>query len=95
MICTICFTDLDEQKKRARVHFIPNRKVKVVATHRAPDIMKSPEGREEVTNIKALKAKLVALPAQIEEIELLEVGINFLEANAAYDLVLVSEFKRE
>jgi hypothetical protein len=50
------------------------------------------EGRDKAANIKALKAKLEALPAQIEEIKFFEVGINFIEANVAYDLVLVSEF---
>jgi len=27
LICTICFIDLEEQKERARVHFIPDLKV--------------------------------------------------------------------
>jgi len=51
------------------------------------------EGRDKVANIKMLKAKLEALPAQIGEIKFFEVGINFLEAGVAYDLVLVSEFE--
>ena len=51
------------------------------------------EGRDKVANIKTLKAKLEALPAQIGEIKFFEVGINFLEASVAYDLVLVSEFE--
>jgi hypothetical protein len=44
------------------------------------------EGRDKAANIKAL-------PAQIEEIKFFEVGINFIEASVAYDLVLVSEFE--
>ena len=51
------------------------------------------EGRDKVANIKTLKAKLEALPAQIGEIKFFEVGINFLEAGVAYDLVLVSDFE--
>jgi hypothetical protein len=56
-------------------------------------LTESAKGRNKATNIKALKAKLVALPAQIEKIKFFEVGINFLEASVAYDLVLVSEFE--
>jgi len=51
------------------------------------------EGRDRKENIVALKAKLEALPAIIDEIVSFEVGINFLEAAVAYDLVLVSEFE--
>jgi len=51
------------------------------------------EGRDRADNIKALQAMLEALPAKIKEIVFFEVGINFLEASIAYDLVLVSEFE--
>jgi hypothetical protein len=51
------------------------------------------EGGDRKENIVALKAKLEALPAIIDEIVSFEVGINFLEAAVAYDLVLVSEFE--
>lgn len=51
------------------------------------------EGCDRAANIRALKAKLEALPAQITEIKFFEVGINFLEASVAYDLVLVSQFE--
>ena len=51
------------------------------------------EGRDRTANIVELKAKLEALPARIEEIRFFEVGINFLQASVAYDLVLVSEFE--
>jgi hypothetical protein len=50
------------------------------------------EGSDRAANIEALKAKLESLPAQIKEIKFFEVGINFIEASVAYDLVLVSEF---
>lgn len=56
-------------------------------------LKESAEGRDRAANINALKAKLQALPSQIEEIRLFEVGINFLKASVAYDLVLVSEFE--
>ncbi len=51
------------------------------------------EGGDRAANIKALKEKLEALPAQIKEIRFFEVGINFIEASVAYDMVLVSEFE--
>jgi len=50
------------------------------------------EGGDKAANIRALKARLEALPAQIGEIKFFEVGINFIQASVAYDLVLVSEF---
>jgi probable DNA metabolism protein len=40
LICTICFIDLEEQKNRARVLFIPDLKVGVFVTLRAPDVIK-------------------------------------------------------
>ena len=51
------------------------------------------EGRDKAANIQLLKAMLDALPARIKEIKFFEVGVNFLEASIAYDLVLVSEFE--
>jgi hypothetical protein len=51
------------------------------------------EDRDRAANIMMLKAKLEALKAQIDEIKFFEVGINFLQAGVAYDLVLVSEFE--
>lgn len=56
-------------------------------------LKESAEGSDKAENIMALKAKLEALTAQIGEIKFFEVGINFLEASVAYDLVLVSEFE--
>lgn len=40
-----------------------------------------------------LKRRLMALPAQIEEIKHFEVGINTIESARAYDAVLISEFE--
>jgi hypothetical protein len=51
------------------------------------------EGCDKAENIISLKAKLEALPAQIEEIKSFEVGVNTIEASVAYDLVLVSLFE--
>jgi len=51
------------------------------------------EGRDKAANIQLLKAMLEALPARIKEIKFFEVGVNFLQASIAYDLVLLSEFE--
>lgn len=51
------------------------------------------EGRDKAANIQLLKAMLEALPARIKEILFFEVGINFLQASVAFDLVLVSQFE--
>ena len=53
----------------------------------------SAEGRGKAENIGTLKSMLEALPSRIEEIRSFEVGVNFLAANVAYDVVLVSEFE--
>lgn len=50
------------------------------------------ESNNKQGNMQMLKAYLEALPAQINEIKFFQVGVNFFEAPAAYDLVLVSEF---
>jgi hypothetical protein len=51
------------------------------------------EGKNREDNIAALKEMLEALPAKIDEIRFFEVGINFLQASVAYDIVLISEFE--
>jgi len=56
-------------------------------------LKESADESDKAANINALKAKLEALPAQIEEIKFFEVGINFIKAYVAYDLALVSEFE--
>ena len=51
------------------------------------------EGRDKAANAQLLKAMLEALPASIKEIRFFEVGVNFLLASIAYDLVLISQFE--
>ena len=48
---------------------------------------------EKLNNAKLAKEKLEALKGRIENLEKIEVGINFNESEAAFDLVLYSEFK--
>lgn len=50
-------------------------------------------GREKNENALLVKAGLEALKGQIEEILELEVGINCVMGDQAYDLVLVSAFE--
>ena len=51
------------------------------------------EGANKAENIKSLKSKLEALEDIIGEIKFFEVGINFDNSDAAYDLALCSEFE--
>jgi hypothetical protein len=51
------------------------------------------EGADKAENIKSLKSRLEALEDVIDEIKFFEVGINFDNSNAAYDLALCSEFE--
>jgi hypothetical protein len=51
------------------------------------------EGRDKAANVQLLKEMLEALTARIKEILFFEVGINFLQASVAFDLVLVSQFE--
>ena len=44
-------------------------------------------------NIKLVQQKLAALPALITEIYEYEIGVNEIESERAYDIVLVSRFK--
>ena len=48
---------------------------------------------EKINNAKLVKEKLEALKGKITELVKIEVGINFNESEAAFDLVLYSEFK--
>ena len=50
------------------------------------------EGADRAKNIQALKSRLEALKGIIDEIKFFEVGINIVNANIAYDLVLCSQF---
>ncbi|MDH4099716.1 MAG: Dabb family protein [Nitrospirota bacterium] len=49
-------------------------------------------GAGKTDNIRKMKALLEALPAQIKEIKALEVGVNVVASDAAYDVVLYTEF---
>lgn len=51
------------------------------------------EGNTKLENAKIIKKKLEALVGIIPEIVELEVGIDILETNQSYDVVLVSTFK--
>ena len=51
------------------------------------------EGADKADNIKSLKSRLEALEDIIDEIKFFEVGINFDNSDAAYDLALCSEFE--
>lgn len=53
------------------------------------------EGADKARNAKRLKIELEALKSAIPQIVQLEVGINALASDAAYDVVLISEFKNE
>ncbi len=52
----------------------------------------SAEGGSRNENLAKLKALLEGLPRQIPQIRALEVGLNFNDAPAAYDVVLYTEF---
>jgi hypothetical protein len=53
------------------------------------------EEADKARNAKRIKIELEALKNTIPQIFHLEVGINFLESDAAYDVVLFSVFKNE
>ena len=53
------------------------------------------EGADKARNAKRLKIELEALKSTIPQIFHLEVGINILASDAAYDVVLFSVFKNE
>jgi hypothetical protein len=51
------------------------------------------EGAHKAENARRMKSQLEALREKIEEIKFFEVGVNFTNSGAAYDLVLCSEFE--
>ena len=55
----------------------------------------SAEGASKQENIKKMKAGLEALKTKISRIKHLEVGINMVPSDAAYDVALYSEFVSE
>jgi hypothetical protein len=53
------------------------------------------EGADKARNAKRIKIELETLKISIPQIAHLEVGINILDSDAAYDVVLFSTFKNE
>lgn len=51
------------------------------------------EGADKAENARRLKAKLEGLRGVIPEFKTAEVGINFAAGDAAFDVVLYSEFE--
>lgn len=51
--------------------------------------------RTKEENMVEMKARLMALSGQIEELKAIEVGINFNSSDAAYDVVLETNFDTE
>lgn len=56
-------------------------------------IKETSQSKEE--NIAKVKSLLESLPAKIEEIKELEVGVNFNTSDAAFDVCLYSVFEDE
>ena len=51
------------------------------------------EGGSKLKNAQKLKTWLESLPEKISEIKFAETGINFDDSDAAFDVVLYSEFE--
>lgn len=51
------------------------------------------EGKTKVENAKTMKFMLEGLKEKIDEIDHIEVGLNIMSSEAAYDVALYSEFK--
>ena len=51
------------------------------------------EGNEKEKNIELAAEKLLSLKDLVEEIKFLEVGKNINQSEAAYELVLITEFE--
>lgn len=49
-------------------------------------------GAGKTDNIRKMKSLLEALKGEIKEIRKIEVGVNVVQSEAAYDVVLYSEF---
>lgn len=58
-------------------------------------LKESAEGKSKKDNALLMKEKLEALKGMIPEIGLIEVGLNIYSSDAAYDVVLYSEFRDE
>lgn len=55
-------------------------------------IKENVEGRSKLENGKLVKDRMEALKNEIKEIINIEVGLNIVEAEQAYDIALYSEF---
>ena len=55
-------------------------------------IKENVEGRSQLENGKLVKDRMEALKNEIKEIINIEVGLNIVEAEQAYDIALYSEF---
>ena len=53
------------------------------------------EGKSKMENAKEIKSRLENLKGKINEIDVIEVGININNSVQSYDVVLYSEFKDE
>jgi len=53
------------------------------------------EGCSKLENAQKLKARLESMPKKISEIKFAEAGINFYDSDAAFDVVLYSEFENK
>jgi len=53
------------------------------------------EGADKVQNARRMKIDLEALKATIPQIKHIEVGVNYISSDAAYDVALYSEFESE
>ena len=51
------------------------------------------EGNDKVENAKIIKEELEALKKEVKEIKSIEVGVNIVSGEQAYDVVLYSEFE--
>ena len=56
-------------------------------------LKESAEGCSKIENAKKMKAMLEGLQSVIKEIQYIEVGLNVNSSEAAYDIVLYSEFQ--
>ncbi len=52
-------------------------------------------GGTKIENAKKMKLQLESLKDKIKQIKFIEVGINFINSDEAYDVVLYSEFETE
>jgi heme-degrading monooxygenase HmoA len=56
-------------------------------------LAESAVGKEKEENLEEVRKRLQELTASIDDIQSLEVGVNFNTTEDAYDIVLVTEFQ--